>query len=73
MANKLFNRDKRQEKTESERRKVEEFNHKRKNADFEKGDVWALIIAALTTILPIALIIFLLIWFLSSAFFRFFS
>lgn len=69
----LFNRDKHQERRDEEIRKTEEFNKRRKEANFEKGDTWALIIAALTTILPIALFIILVVWFLTSAVFRFFS
>lgn len=69
----MFDRDRHRDKREDERLKTEEFNKKRKQANFEKGDTWALILAALTTILPIALITILVIWFLTSAFFRFFG
>ncbi|WP_252507947.1 hypothetical protein [Treponema denticola] len=37
----------------------EELNHLREEANLEKGDVPALIIAALTTLLPIAAVIVL--------------
>lgn len=73
MGNKLFDRDKRRDKLDNDRLRTEEFNKKRKEANFEKGDTWALIIAALTTILPIAIIMILVIWFLSTAVFRFFG
>ncbi|HZJ85693.1 MAG TPA: hypothetical protein VFC83_01085 [Erysipelotrichaceae bacterium] len=67
----MFNRDKRKEKIESERKKTEEFNKRRKEVNFEKGDTWALIIAALTTILPLAIITFILLWLLVAVIFRF--
>lgn len=69
----MFNRDKRREKIESERKKTEEFNKRRKEVNFEKGDTWALIIAALTTILPLAIITFAILWFLVSVIFRLFN
>ena len=59
--NNLFDRDKHRERRAEERRKTEEFNKKRKEVDFEKGDVLALILAALTTILPVAIAAILLI------------
>ena len=71
--NNLFDRDKHRERREEERRKTEEFNKRRKEVEFEKGDVLALILAALTTILPVAIAVILLIWFLTSAFFHFFK
>lgn len=67
----MFNRDKKREKIESERKKTEEFNKRRKEVNFEKGDTWALIIAALTTILPLAIITFILLWLLVAVIFRF--
>ncbi len=39
----------------------DEFNELKKTVEFEKGDTLALIIAALTTILPFALIVFAII------------
>lgn len=68
----MFNREKHNLRREEELKKTEEFNRKRKEANFEKGDLPALIIAALTTILPVALAVILAIWFLTSAVFRFF-
>lgn len=65
MASKLFNRDKQREKRESELKKTEEFNRKRKEAEFEKGDLLAIILAALTTIVPVVIVVILVIWFLS--------
>lgn len=65
MANKLFDRDKHRQKRESELKKTEEFNRKRKEAEFEKGDLLAIILAALTTIVPVAIVVVLVIWFLS--------
>ena len=73
VANKLFDRDKHRDKRENERLKTEDFNRKRKQANFEKGDTWALIVAALTTILPIALVTILAIWLITTAIFRFFA
>ena len=67
----MFNRDKKREQIESERKKTEEFNKRRKEVNFEKGDTWALIIAALTTILPLAIITFILLWLLVAVIFRF--
>ncbi len=69
----MFDRDKHAKKREDEVAKTEEFNRKRKEANFEKGDTWALIIAALTTILPIALVTMLIIWFIMSFIFGLFS
>lgn len=60
------------ERKAEEKRKTEEFLRLKKEADFEKGDLWALILAALTTVVPIAIITILVIWFLTSAFFGFF-
>lgn len=71
--NSLFDRNKHRERRAEEKRKTEEFNRKRKEVDFEKGDVLALILAALTTILPVAIGAILVIWFLTSAFFHFFK
>lgn len=71
--NNLFDRNKHRERREEERRKTEEFNKRRKEVEFEKGDVLALILAALSTILPVAIAVILLIWFLTSAFFHFFK
>ena len=71
--NSLFDRNKHRERREEERRKTEEFNKRRKEVEFEKGDVLALILAALSTILPVAIAVILLIWFLTSAFFHFFK
>ncbi len=61
----MFNQDRRREKREEELRKVEEFNRKRKEANFEKGDLFAIIIAALTTIVPVVILVVLAIYFLS--------
>lgn len=69
MEKKLFNRDRHRDKRENEVQKTKEFNKKRKEANFEKGDTWALILAALTTILPVALIVIGLIWFIMAALF----
>ncbi len=65
----MFNRDRHRDKRENEVQKTKEFNKKRKEANFEKGDTWALILAALTTILPVALIVIGLIWFIMAALF----
>lgn len=72
MEKKLFDRDRHRDKRESEMRKTQEFNKKRKEANFEKGDTWALILAALTTILPVAIIVVGLIWFIMAAIFGLF-
>ena len=69
MEKKLFNRDRHRDKRENEVQKTKEFNKKRKEANFEKGDTWALVLAALTTILPVALIVIGLIWFIMAALF----
>lgn len=66
----LFDRQKHRERRAEEIRKTEEFNRKRKEVQFEKGDTAALIIAALVTILPVAIITILVIWFLSTLMFR---
>ncbi len=68
----MFDRDRHRDKRESEMRKTQEFNKKRKEANFEKGDTWALILAALTTILPVAIIVVGLIWFIMAAIFGLF-
>ena len=72
MEKKLFNRDRHRDKRENEVQKTKEFNKKRKEANFEKGDTWALILAALTTILPVAIIVVGLIWFIMAAIFGLF-
>lgn len=66
----MFDRQKHRERRAEEIRKTEEFNRKRKEVQFEKGDTAALIIAALVTILPVAIITILVIWFLSTLMFR---
>lgn len=66
----MFDRQKHRERRAEEIRKTEEFNRKRKEVQFEKGDTVALIIAALVTILPVAIITILVIWFLSTLMFR---
>lgn len=68
----MFNQDRRREKREEELRKVEEFNRKRKEANFEKGDLFAIIIAALTTIVPVVILVVLAIYFLSMLLMGFF-
>ena len=66
----LFDRQRHRERKEEEIRKTEEFNRRRKEVHFEKGDTWALIVAALTTILPVAIITILVIYFVSTWMFR---
>ena len=72
MEKKLINRDRHRDKRENEVQKTKEFNKKRKEANFEKGDTWALLLAALTTILPVAIIVVDLIWFFMAAIFGLF-
>lgn len=68
----MFDRNRYNEKKADERRKTEEFLKKKKEANFEKGDLFALILAALTTVVPIALLAIFLIYFLTLAVFGFF-
>lgn len=68
----MFDRNRYNEKKAEERRKTEEFLKKKKEANFEKGDLFALILAALTTVVPIALLAIFVIYFLTLAVFGFF-
>ena len=61
----MFDRNRAREKRAEEKRKTEEFLKMKKEAQFEKGDTWALILAALTTILPVAILTMVAIWFLT--------
>ncbi|NLC33907.1 MAG: hypothetical protein GX760_01420 [Erysipelothrix sp.] len=68
----MFDPEKRRLKRAEEKAKTEEFLRLKKEANFEKGDYWALIVAAMTTILPVALLTFVAIFFFTMLFFRFF-
>ncbi|NLY63033.1 MAG: hypothetical protein GX074_04155 [Erysipelothrix sp.] len=68
----MFDRNRHREKKAEERRKTEEFLRLKKETEFEKGDMWALILAALTTIVPVAILTMVAIWFLTSLVLRLF-
>lgn len=68
----MFDRDKLNKRREEELKKAQEFNRLRKEAEFEKGDLAAIIIAALTTILPAAILVIGGIWFLTLLIMGFF-
>ncbi len=57
----------------SKKRELDEekelFEKLREETDFERKDFWALTIAALVTLLPIALIVFLAVYFILELFF----
>lgn len=59
---------------ESRRKKImeemETLDHLKRETEFERGDFFALIIAALTTIFPLVLIILLLYYVISMAIFN---
>ena len=56
-------------KKKKAKREVEELNRLKSNTEFEKGDFLALLIAAMTTILPFVVVILLIYYAISMLFF----